>query len=118
MELRRRDEHPFHGDQWMQPADVDSGFFVRFAQGGGHRPVIGGIGCAAGESRLPRMVAQTRGAHGEQQVGVVGKAAVGRAGLRAGEQHQHCGIAAVAADRETALAAVTIASTSAGSRRR
>ena len=91
----------------MQPADVDAGFLAGLAQGGGHRTVVGGIGGAAGECRLAGVVAQGRRPHGDQQVGVVGEAAVGRAGSRAGEQHQDSGFAAGAAqggDRRRGLA--------------
>ena len=82
--------------QGMQPADVDPGFFVGLPQRGGHRSGVAGIGRAAGERRLPGVMAQCRGADGQQQIRVVGNAAVRRAGLRSREQHQHGRFAVVA----------------------
>ena len=95
---------------------VDAGLLVGLTQRGGHRTVVPGIGRAAGERRLAGVVPQRRGAHGDQQVGVVGQR---RPPATSAGPENSTSTAASRFSRviaAAALAAVTIASTSAGTR--
>ena len=104
----------------MQPAGVDAGLLVGFPQRGVCGTVVARVGRAARERGLACVVAQRRRTHGDQQVGIVGKT-VGR-WSRGPENSTSTAASRPGFAEAFALlvwaAAITMASTSGGTRRR